>query len=459
MQNRLESFWDKDVQLYYDVCVAVGLIGGQFLQDSLLEMRSIRRYCKLPFPDKPMNYYLHRYAEYIRKRMKKNNFIHPDCISLALSSHGRILTETLIDAKKIITSVIQRDFDRDPMLFYKSLKKSIEAPHGEYLTKRSLSAISKMQTFKLKGTDAGFALTTKRGSSELEVAYLFNQSGIPGLGAKLMTAAIELGPKTLDCFGPYLNDYYTSYGFEVIKETENVKMRNGTFQTIYYMKSNRKLHVKNIKPIRLLDIPKDQRTFELCYKAVEIDKMQLKYVPEKHKTEELIKTIRHYNGILKFTPFVLKTYENCLDAVTRNPINIKHVPRKYKTTELCSKSLEWGHVEVSLKHIPKVIMEKISYCSAVSINPYIFLYIPDELKTEEICWAAIKYSKYLFRYIPQNLITKELWMYAIDNYDENINYLPRCIIKEFNLLHSCVRNGEIVPNRFEPLYPEIPEKN
>ena len=445
VSKKIESFWDKDVQLHYDVRVAVGLIGGQTLEQSLNEMRSIRRYCRLPFPDKPGSYYLHRYAEYIRKKINDNqkdnntDYIHPDCVAMADAPHGRILVETLMGIKKIIASVIQRDFDRDPVLFHTALERALKSTHGEYLAKRSLSSIIKMQTFKIKDADAGFALTTKKGSSELEAVSLYNQSGIPGLGTKLMIAAMEFHPRTLECFGPYLNDYYASHRFEVYKKIENVKMRNGTFQSVYCMKPNSNLYRDDIEKIRLQNIPKEQRTFELCYNAVKIDKMQLKFVPENHKTEELIKTIRHHNGILKYTPFALKTYENCLDAVTRNACNIKYVPRKFKTVELCLAAIQ-NNANVYLKHIPKRI---VSYQSAVTINSWVFIDIPDELKTEEMCWKAVKDNKYLFQYVPQSLMTKELWMYAIEDYEQNINYLPEHIIKEYDLLHSYVKNGEL----------------
>ena len=210
----IESFWEKDVQLHYDVRVAVGLIGGQALKKSLGEMESIRQYCKLPASDKPANYYIARYAEYSKKKDGAEN---------------------LLDAKNIIASVIEGDFIRDPEVFYVSLQKAIKADHGEYLAIRTISALRNMQVFKARGVDAGFALTSKKGSAELEIVSLFNQSRIPGLGTKLTIAAIELGGRSLECFGPYLNDYYGSHGFKPHKKINSVKMRNGSYQTLYRM--------------------------------------------------------------------------------------------------------------------------------------------------------------------------------------------------------------------------------
>ena len=227
MNKKIESFWDKDFQLHYDVCVAIGLIGGQNLEDALFDAESVRLYSKLPAQDKSDNYYLTRYEEYVKNKIE-NSLLIKDAF------------ENRMKIKTILSSIIQNEFDKDPEEFYKSLQIAIKADYGEYLAPRSLSTVRKMQTFKVKNANAGIGLIKKEGKQEIEIVSLFNQSGIPGLGTKLFIMAISLGGKYLECFGPYLNDYYSSYNFEVIKEIPDVKMSNNKFQTLYRMKLNEK---------------------------------------------------------------------------------------------------------------------------------------------------------------------------------------------------------------------------
>jgi hypothetical protein len=215
MNKSVEPFEDKDLQLHYDVCVGIGLLGGQTLDNALVDAETVRLYSKLPVQNKYENYYLNRYIEY--------------------SGLG---TEKGVIAKKTIASVIQHDFDNSPESFFSSLQVAMKAVHGEYLAPRSLAALCKIQTFKVKGVNAGFALTGIEGRTGLEIVSVHNQSGIPGLGTRLMIAAISLKGNYLECFGPYLNGYYGSYQFKSYKEIPEVKMANGRIQTIYRMKLN-----------------------------------------------------------------------------------------------------------------------------------------------------------------------------------------------------------------------------
>ena len=223
MIKKIESFWDKDLQLHYDVCVGIGLIGGQNLENALLDAENVRLYSKLPAQDKSENYYLTRYEEYLKNKIE---------IDILFKE----AFENKINTKNIVSSIIQNEFDKVPEEFYKSLQIAIKADYGEYLAPRSLSTVRKMQTFKVKNVNAGIGLIKKEGKQEIELVSLYNQSGIPGLGTKLFIMAISLGGNYLECFGPYLNEYYSSYNFVVDKEIPNVKMSNNTSQTLYRMR-------------------------------------------------------------------------------------------------------------------------------------------------------------------------------------------------------------------------------
>jgi len=312
-----------------------------------MDSESVCQYSKLPLFCKSERYYLKQYARYINERkdiIPVSNFLDND---------------NLAKTKSIIHSVIDRDFDRDPEAFYESLQIALKSEHGEYLVPRKLSTLKKIQTFKVKGVNAGIAFSNLKNSSDLELVSLHNQSGIPGLGSELMIAGIELGGRYLECFGPYLNEYYESYRFEEYATLFNIKMPNGGYQDLHYMELN-KDKFPNRKIIS--DQSKGSKpevTFEMYHENIKKNKMLLKNVPEKYKTSELYKIIQHYNGILKFTPHKLKTYENCLDAVARNRFDLQYVPRKYKTVELCLTAIEKGGLNC-LRYIPKEIKKQFT---------------------------------------------------------------------------------------------------
>jgi hypothetical protein len=98
-----------------------------------------------------------------------------------------------------------------------------------------------MKTYKIKNLNVGFAFKKTKVTSEYsEIVAVHNASGFARLGGYLIHAAIELGGKYLECFGGYLNGkLYAGFGFEVYKTLENVKMRNGKIENLYFMKLRR----------------------------------------------------------------------------------------------------------------------------------------------------------------------------------------------------------------------------
>ena len=117
--------------------------------------------------------------------------------------------------------------------------------------------------------------------------------------------------------------------------------------------------------ILLSSLPKEERTYEICYETIKLSKMELKYVPNNYKTNDLIKLMKHFNGVIKFIPYKLKTYEMCLDAVERNEHDLQYVPRKFKTKELCINAVKYS--KYALRYVPKKILTK-EYFEILNIN-------------------------------------------------------------------------------------------
>ena len=143
MNEHVESFWDKDLQLHYDVCVGIGLIGGQTFSKALNDAESVRKYSKLNLSIKTEYYYKMRYTEYLKRRLEKGRIEKGESIS-----NGGLFEKIRL-AGDLIPTIDQKDFDNDPNSFYQSLQIALNSTYGEYLVSFSLSSLSKMQTFKV----------------------------------------------------------------------------------------------------------------------------------------------------------------------------------------------------------------------------------------------------------------------------------------------------------------------
>jgi hypothetical protein len=167
------------------------------------------------------------------------DFAYTDYVLLADALLDTSLKEAdILNRQDIIDQIKAKDFDTRPEAFKESLDIACKSIHGEYLTPRSLIALKQMKTYKVKDLNVGFALKKMKGSSEYsEIVAVHNASSFSRLGMYLLATAEELGGKYLECFGETLNGkLYTAFGFEVYKTLENVKMRNGKNENLYFMK-------------------------------------------------------------------------------------------------------------------------------------------------------------------------------------------------------------------------------
>jgi hypothetical protein len=142
------------------------------------------------------------------------------------------------DRQGILKQIEAKDFDTSPENFYESLVAACNAIHGEHLSPRSLASLKKLKTYRVRGINAGFALSQMKGvSGYSEIVAVHNASSYHHLGQPMLLKAIELGGEYLECFGEHLmNVLYKTMGFEVYKTLPDIKMRNGTVSNLYFMK-------------------------------------------------------------------------------------------------------------------------------------------------------------------------------------------------------------------------------
>ena len=122
------------------------------------------------------------------------------------------ICEDTEDRKRVLELIKANKWETDPTSFYASLHNS---KHPMMLTDYSVSDLSKMKCFKLRGYNIGFALKNFEDKGQVEIVAVHNNSDtVKGIGDDLMRAAIHKGGKYLDHFDGMLTDLYSKAGFK-----------------------------------------------------------------------------------------------------------------------------------------------------------------------------------------------------------------------------------------------------
>ena len=117
-----------------------------------------------------------------------------------------IVNDTLFESvEDVALKIHTNEWDKDPENFFESFTSSDKS---EYLTPYTLNEIRYFDLYKVKGYDIGFAI-----KKDGDIILVHNNSGIKGIGIKLMEKAIEFGGKKLDHFDGFLTGFYKKIGF------------------------------------------------------------------------------------------------------------------------------------------------------------------------------------------------------------------------------------------------------
>lgn len=96
----------------------------------------------------------------------------------------------------------------DPQEFLASLTSG---KRSEMLTPYSAGELAKMHLFKVRGSNAGFAI-----KSDGDIVAVHNNTGVGGIGGELIKAAKRNGGVKLDHFDGFLTGFYERFGFKVV---------------------------------------------------------------------------------------------------------------------------------------------------------------------------------------------------------------------------------------------------
>ena len=121
-----------------------------------------------------------------------------------------------------------------------------------------------------------------------------------------------------------------------------------------YQRSGRK--VRNIELLKFF--PKSLINGGVASKSLAVNEKNLRYIPAKLKTEELIKVITSgsssYVDIIKYIPKHMFTEKMCLDIVNDNLRGFSEIPDEKKTERVCKAALEASrYFEDIIDQIPK----------------------------------------------------------------------------------------------------------
>lgn len=141
-------------------------------------------------------------------------FEHENKLQLLPSAN---LSEDDNKRQEVLDLIKNNQWETDPQTFYDSYTKS---KHIQMLTPYSVSELSKMKLFKLKGFNMGFALKKFEDFGYREIVAVHNnEPEIKSVGNELMGAAVRMGGCYLDHFDGFLSPFYKNLGFMEYKRS------------------------------------------------------------------------------------------------------------------------------------------------------------------------------------------------------------------------------------------------
>jgi len=181
---------------------------------------------------------------------------------------------------------------------------------------------------------------------------------------------------------------------------------------------------ETLKLLCILDNPLNleyinNATFELCLRAVEINSLSLKFVPNEYKNEELcIKAVKQNSLSIEYVPLTILNEEICLEAIKKNVKIFKIIPTEKKNVKICIEAVKKDGLLI--EYVPLNILNGEICIEAVKKNVEAFKQVPRMFMNNEICIIAVKKNGLMIQFIPKEKINEEIGKIAVLN---NINAL------------------------------------
>ena len=165
----------------------------------------------------------------------------------------------------------------------------------------------------------------------------------------------------------------------------------------------------------LPQISEADRTYEICkaaasgaIKRYNYDRNIIDFVPKNFRTYEIcFEVVKHDGDALRSVPEHLKDRNLCLAAVSGHGEALAYVPDNLIDREMCKIAvLESGRAWWSVSNN---IRDKELALLAVRTNPIIFLYMSDDLKDEAVCLRVMRALDDICDFAPQEHIPENVW--------------------------------------------------
>ena len=154
--------------------------------------------------------------------------------------------------------------EKDAQRFLDSLNAG---KRGGFLTPYSESDLAKMNLFKLKDHNLGFAI-----KDDGDIVSVHNNSGLGGIGNEMMSAAVRNGGKKLDHFDGFLTGFYKKNGFGKVTDAwawnDKYAPENWKYEPVNIFDPRTSIHADEIKKYNSVeDMPDDLKAKIRAYES------------------------------------------------------------------------------------------------------------------------------------------------------------------------------------------------
>lgn len=184
--------------------------------------------------------------------------------------------------------------------------------------------------------------------------------------------------------------------------------------------------------IRLKDIPKKIRTYEICIEAVKQHGSNLKDVPEDLKTEEIcLEAIKHIGYMVNYIPKDLQNKKFYAKVLKIFPAALRDIPKKYISEKMINDAIECDGIV--LEFLEEKEKTKNICKMALESNPLALEFVPKKYIDKGLCEELLEKNVRVFTFIPDKYKDKEVYMNVLNNLiKENLSeYEIRKIVDSF----------------------------
>lgn len=193
-------------------------------------------------------------------------------------------------------------------------------------------------------------------------------------------------------------------------------------------------------------VPKELKTLELCFIAVETGfplvterGPALKFVPEELKTPKLclaaLARARGYqNGVMSLTEYIPKEFKT-------------KTPKEWLTNEKMTTDL-FGSIDDAMK------TRELCLAALRKNGSFLRFDVPKDMLTPEMCLVAVQNDGTVLEFVPSEYITPKMCLVAVQNNGSALKYVPNELIT----LALCFVAVQTISSGYNSAFWSVPEK-